>query len=76
MSLQSLPLIGPLFAKPPAMQQTPAPPTILQSSVQSAGESEQTAAAQAAGRASTILTSGQGVAAAPSIAQKMLLGGG
>lgn len=58
---------------------TPAPPPPVPSPInpviQGAADDARIAASQAAGRASTILTSGQGVTAPPSAQKKTLLGG-
>jgi len=61
--------------KIPAAPATPAPaPTPTDPSVEAAAEALRETQAQAAGRASTILTSGTGVSTAPPVAQKTLLG--
>lgn len=59
----------------PAPQPAPPVPTVTSSAVQQAGTDAQTAAAQAAGRASTLLTGGQGDQASATVAKKTLLGG-
>lgn len=63
------------LAKPPALPTLPAPPTLAAPAVSQASIDQAISAAQAAGRASTIATSGQGVAGAPTTAKKSLLGG-
>ena len=62
-----------------AVEKAPTPqtvPTIADPSVQAAAQAQQTAAAMAAGRNSTLLTSGQGVPGPATVAKKVLLGGG
>lgn len=53
----------------------PAVPTLQDPSVAAAAQAQQTATAQAAGRASTILTSGQGDQSQLTTNKKTLLGG-
>lgn len=66
-----------IFSSPkaalPPVQPAVAPPTVTDPSVQAAAEQQQASYASAAGRASTILTSGQGTAA-PTVGRKTLLG--
>lgn len=54
----------------------PAPPTIADPSVQAAALATQTSAANARGRASTIMTGGQGDTSDVTTLKKQLLGGG
>lgn len=63
-------------AKAPAPVTYTPPPSQVDPSVQEAVLAQQTAAAQAAGRQSTILTSGQGDTSTPVTGKKTLLGGG
>lgn len=65
-------------AAPAALAPSPPPPpapTVTSATVQQAGSDAAAAQAQAAGRASTILTGGMGVAGAPSTIKSQLLGG-
>lgn len=66
-SLFSSPKSPPPVVIPPA-------PTITDPSIQAAAQAQQTASAQAAGRASTVLTSGLGDTSTPAIGKKILLG--
>ena len=64
-----------LFSSPsvPAQPQA-APPSVADPSVQAAAAAQRAQMAQAAGRASTIFTSGQGDTSTPVIGRKTLLG--
>jgi len=68
-------MFSPPKSTPPAPAPAPPPPTVTDPSVQAAAQAQQQAQAQAAGRASTILTSGQGDQSAAATAKKQLLGG-
>lgn len=61
---------------PPAPPAATSAPTISDPSVQAAAQVQATSAAQAAGRSSTILTSGQGDTSTATIKKSTLLGGG
>ena len=65
-----------LFSSPniPAPAPVQAAPQVTDPSVQAAAQAQQTAAANADCRASTILTSGQGDTSAAAAAKKTLLG--
>lgn len=60
----------------PAVPTATPVPTAVDTNAIAAAQASATAQANAAGRASTILTSGQGDTSAASIAKKTLLGGG
>jgi hypothetical protein len=62
-------------AKLPSPAAAPAVPSVTDPAVQAAAQSQQAMAAQAAGRTSTILTSGQGDTSTPVIQKSTLLGG-
>jgi len=66
-----------MFSGPPKVtpMAPPAAPTVTDPSVQAAAQAQATAMAQSAGRASTILTSGQGDTSQANVAKKTLLGG-
>jgi len=63
-----------MFSSPPKVQKAKPAPAVTDPSVQAAAEAQRTAQAQAAGRASTILTSGLGDTAAPQIGLKTMTG--
>jgi len=64
---------GPSVPSVPAAPQPP--PTVVDPPIQSAADAIRAATAMAAGRASTILTSGQGVLNQPPVLRRVLLGG-
>lgn len=63
-----------LAMKQPKMQTPGAPPSATDPAALAAAQDQQTAAAQSAGRASTILTSGLGDRSTPTLAKSALLG--
>ncbi len=66
-----------LFSSPktPTQAAPPAPPTVTDPAVQQAANENAAAAASAAGRGSTILTSGLGDTSQATVQKKVLLGG-
>lgn len=60
---------------PPPPETPPPPPTVVEPSIQNAADQLRLTAAAASGRASTILTSGQGVLQQPPVLRRTLLGG-
>lgn len=60
---------------PPTPVTPPPPPTVVDPPAQAGGDALRAANAMAAGRASTILTSGQGVLNQPPVLRRVLLGG-
>lgn len=65
---------GGSYTPPPLLPVNPNPPLYTDPSVQAAALAQQKASANAAGRASTILTSGEGDTSTASIGRKTLLG--
>jgi hypothetical protein len=71
-------MVGVLFPKPkpiPTNAPAPKPPGITDPLTRDEADDERTAAAEAAGRASTIMTGGQGDTSTPTLGKKTLLGG-
>jgi hypothetical protein len=70
-------LMSALFDSPKIPASPPPPPAPLPSdtAAQQTAQQQATMEAQAAGRTSTLLTSGQGDTSTPTIAKKTLLGG-
>ncbi len=71
-------MVGVLFPKPkpiPTNAPAPKPPGLTDPLSRAPADDERVAAAQAAGRASTILTGGQGDTSTPDLAKKTVLGG-
>jgi hypothetical protein len=65
-----------LFGGGPSAPAPPPPvPTLANPAVLDAERQQEASQAQAAGRASTLLTSGTGVTSQPTLAKKTLLGG-
>ena len=67
--------MGSLFSSPKVSTPPPVAPTVDDSAVQAAAAAERRRRAMAAGRASTILTGGEGVTERAETASATLLGG-